>query len=89
MIRLIEANVLLNKISQDEFGSFSDMDIIKMIDEIPTVDAVPVVRCKDCRYMDDTVKNFGWDGTCNFGGKQESTMYNRFCSDGDRRGVTE
>lgn len=60
-----------------------------IIENAPTVDAVHAVRCKDCRYMDDTVKNFGWDGMCNFGGKQECTMYNRFCSDGDRRGVME
>ena len=26
----------------------------KLIEEAPTVDAVPVVRCKDCRYRDKT-----------------------------------
>lgn len=24
--------------------------IIQLIDELPTIDAVPVVRCKDCRW---------------------------------------
>lgn len=63
-------------------------DVCFAIDVQESQDVVPVVRCKDCRYMDDAVKNFGWDGTCNFGGKQESTMCNRFCSDGERREVT-
>lgn len=76
------------KIGRENCEQDSRLSIIEIcgtIAEQKTVDAVSVVRCKDCRYMDDTVKNFGWDGTCNFGGKQESTMYNRFCSDGDRR----
>ena len=29
---------------------FSEIDAISMIDRQPTVDAVPVVRCKDCKY---------------------------------------
>lgn len=28
-------------------------DIQDFLDDIPTVDAVPVVRCKDCKYQDD------------------------------------
>ena len=27
-------------------------DIQDFLDDIPTVDAVPVVRCKDCKYAD-------------------------------------
>ena len=36
------------------YNGFSDTYdkamIVDMVDEQPTVDAVPVVRCKDCRY---------------------------------------
>ena len=29
---------------------YSKMDFCGWLDDAPTVDAVPVVRCKDCRY---------------------------------------
>ena len=29
---------------------FSEIDVVNMIDRQPTVDAVPVVRCKDCKH---------------------------------------
>ena len=46
--------------------------------ETPTLDAVPVVRCKDCKYMIqwadvrycivwDGVNGMGDDGFCNYG----------------------
>ena len=38
------------------YSGFSDTYdkscIIGLIDEEPTVDAVPVVRCKDCKWLD-------------------------------------
>ena len=44
-MRLIDADAL-----EDEFG-VSDADIIakEIIRDAPTIDAVPVVRCKDCK----------------------------------------
>lgn len=49
-MRLIDADALEN-----QFG-VSDEDLLAL-DEIrhaPTVDAVPVVRCKGCKYRDGT-----------------------------------
>ena len=45
-MRLIDADALI-----DELG-ISDEDIIfeGMLEDAPTIDAVPVVRCKDCVY---------------------------------------
>lgn len=45
-MRLINADALEN-----EFG-ISDADIIakEVIRDAPTVDAVPVVRCRECKY---------------------------------------
>ena len=45
-MRLIDADELEN-----EFG-ISDADIIakEVIQDAPTVDAVPVVRCRDCKH---------------------------------------
>ena len=31
------------------------VEILNIVDEMPTVDAVPVVRCKDCRFWSDGV----------------------------------
>ena len=55
-MRLIDADDF--KIDVDERGfdffvSETDLDTVKkMIDEQTTVDAVPVVRCKDCEYLE-------------------------------------
>lgn len=47
-MRLIDADALI-----DELG-ISDEDIIfeGMLEDAPTIDAVPVVRCKDCKWYD-------------------------------------
>lgn len=45
-MRSIDADVLKKKISD----VYENKNIYQMIDEIPTVDAVPVVRCKDCKH---------------------------------------
>ena len=29
---------------------FSEQDVVRIIDMRPTIDAVPVVRCKDCHF---------------------------------------
>lgn len=48
----------------------------------PTVDAVPVVRCKDCKYYDPE----DWDGiTCKAYGGMTDPYEDSFCSQGERR----
>ena len=54
-------------------------DICGLIDQVPTIDAVPVVRCKNCKYFGVNDENvpycvnpFGLDdpepnGFCNYG----------------------
>ena len=82
-MRLIDADALEN-----QFG-VSDADLLAL-DEIrhaPTVDAVPVVRCKDCVHWDDDPDTYGTDygpkGKCM---KSFETMCaDDFCSCGERR----
>lgn len=46
--------------------------------DAPTVDAVEVVRCKDCKYWED-----GYLGYCT---QIHTAMeYDAFCSNGERR----
>ena len=50
--RLIDANELKKKqtVLWDEALGFSDCVLIEDINNAPTVDAVEVVRCKDCKH---------------------------------------
>ena len=49
-MRLIDAELLMEKFISLEFTS--DMgDAMEILDHSPTVDAVPVIRCKDCRFF--------------------------------------
>lgn len=50
-VRLIDANAVSKTLRNLPFGyteSFAGRDAIKEIENAPTIDAVPVVRCKDC-----------------------------------------
>lgn len=80
-MRLIDADLL-----EDQFG-ISDEDLLAL-DEIrhaPTVDAVVVMRCKDCKHSRETadgrglfcsVWGRGWhwvqpDGFCSYGERKD------------------
>ena len=75
-MRLIDADALEN-----QFG-VSDEDLLAL-DEIrhaPTVEAVPVVRCKDCKYRDGTpgqpnilCAQMHEDDFCSYGERKEES----------------
>lgn len=55
MVRLIDADALAKFIDYGHLNdpnvkNYSENDIREMIDMMPTVDAVPVIRCKDCKW---------------------------------------
>ena len=61
--------------------------LLGLIEKAPTVDAVPVVRCKDCVHWDDDPDTYGTDdgpkGKCM---KSFETMCaDDFCSYGKRK----
>ena len=52
-MRLIDADALLKDVRQDKalsacLGDIVDVELL--VDDQPTIDAVPVVRCKDCKH---------------------------------------
>ena len=50
-MRLIDAENLSDMLYDNEFASLCPLDEVSgVIDACPTVDAVVVTRCKDCRY---------------------------------------
>ena len=89
-MRLIDADWILEHIKpyelSDEDQTVTGGTAIRLIhtavDQAPTIDAVPVVRCKDCEYFglnDENVpycfNRFGLDdpelnGFCSYGGKK-------------------
>lgn len=57
-------------------------DLAEVCDEIvnaPTIDAVPVVRCKDCKWWREET-----DHTCRKWGGASPRSANGFCDDGER-----
>ena len=52
-MRLIDADALYDEIEYDAlFSVQTAKDIVELIFSTPTVDAVEVVRCKDCFYSE-------------------------------------
>ena len=93
-MRLIDADALLEEVENEQKyliarGQLSEEHILvhalkRPVLDAPTVDAVPVVRCADCRHMDDSFHTDGFDGMCRYW-KCHSTDYSWFCSNGERR----
>ena len=78
-MRLIDADALLRhkrKMSGADFGGeFWDEAVLASdIKNAPTIDAVPVVRCKDCKYFKTRL--------C----ENEDNYDDWFCADGERKG---
>ena len=57
-MRLIDADVAKKAVHEefdeclvwDESGEYTSNVIEKILEALPTVDAVPVIRCKDCKF---------------------------------------
>ena len=54
------------------------------IDCQPLIDAVPVVRCKDCKWYVHSAKSFGY--VCYFNGNYRTES--EYCSDGEKENGT-
>ena len=79
-MRLIDADALMEK-----YHKTSVWDSYVEINRAPTIDAVPVVRCKDCKHAFDRSgrKPFG----CYLHGKNGITLHDGddFCSYGEKK----
>ena len=58
-MRLIDADALLERLNDEPWENNVDRDEIALpiVNAAPTIDAVPVVYCKDCKYADAERKN--------------------------------
>lgn len=87
-MRLIDADALdkrrIDYIVDGYAESVNDMTEWGMaIIEAHTIDAVEVVRCKECKHysIEGETTHFGW---CGYWNKPTDEM--RYCSDGEREG---
>ena len=91
MARLIEADTLHRKVKMETnpYGKptidyDSGVKVLEWIEQAPTVDAVPVVRCRDCKHWHkDTV----FCGYMSYGEASERVIWyaDDFCSYGERK----
>ena len=66
--------------------------LVLKLDEEPTIDAVPIIRCKDCKYFDlDHVENVSGiplivaHEICMFWGEGCRTKSDGYCAFGERK----
>ena len=78
-MRLIDADALKEHVKKytSVFAKYDWREICEMLNDAPTVDAVEVLRCKDCVYF--------WDGVCTAHTDAICTDENEFCSWGEKR----
>ena len=69
-MRLIDADALMKEALAE--GAYGYVDA-KQIADAPTVDAAPVVRCKDCKYFKTLL--------C----QNEDSHADWFCADGEQK----
>lgn len=72
-MRLIDADAFLEKMKRTN----RYFDVVFDVEEMPTVDAVEVIRCKDCKHYDGK-----W--LCKICGVPSRKSYD-FCSYGERK----
>lgn len=86
-MRLIDADALgIGRANPDVFKekayAWGWNAAIDVINAAPTIDAVPVVRCKDCHWRG--TEECGFFYRCECGEQEEWATDNDFCSYGER-----
>lgn len=87
-MRLIDADALAMhytdwQLSSDEEERDVIEEAIRAIDNAPTIDAVPVVRCKDCKHNNERHALTDGGVWCEYWGTDPDN--DDFCSYGERR----
>lgn len=89
-MRLIDADKLFNnmiivveKANEDVFRVTSEL--LGKIKNAPTIDAVPVVRCKDCKYIGSPLSPTDDYHTCKHQRAMIDAPVDGFCCWGERR----
>ena len=93
MSRLIDADALKENVPNTNVDIFEncrncstlmDWQVKELIDQMPTIDAVEVVRCFECKYFREHEQEYkdrwgsDWDGYCTYW-NSHSTVFSNFC----------
>ena len=81
MARLIDADALIEEALTEGADGYVDAF---QIASAPSIDAVPVVRCKDCKYGEVDDADLPTQYLCNYHGADWNDE-NHFCSYGERK----
>lgn len=90
MARLIDADALSIEVMDASYWDNQDEDVIwNLVQDAPTIDAVPVVRCKECKcaYINSFSAASGV-AVCKHWSNEAKTVIvqqDDFCSYGERR----
>ena len=87
-MRLIDADKFILALMDASLSSVDEDTILDLVDSVPTVDAVPVVRCKDCKYAYiNSYSAASGNAICST--SANVTQQDDFCSYGERRDGAE
>ena len=86
-MRLIDAKKLVDMLYDNEFAVLCPLDEVSgVVDACPTVDAVPAVRCRDCKHCKEATDHEGRGFFCAIWGRGwHRVQPDDFCSYGERR----
>lgn len=88
-MRLIDADTAKRTYTADLFDTEEDFERVNDIfDYAPTIDAAPVVRCRDCKYARKSEEAFDFDGEtplCECAYMTQPNRWHEFCSWGKRK----
>ena len=62
-----------------------------VLDALPTIDAVPVVRCRECKYGKESKISFDCDGKsplCECPHMMLTLQWDEYCSFGERKRIS-
>ena len=84
MTRLIDADALIKETCAE--GAYGYVDA-KQIADAPIIDAVKIVRCKDCKHYRPQKKSAHWENRTNYCNRIVTIKVQPydFCSHGERK----
>ena len=92
MARLIDADKLIDFIDVGHLRHqgelcYSETDVANLLLHAPTVDAVEVVQCRDCKHYKPQKKSAHWENRANYCNRIVTIKVQPydFCSHGERK----
>ena len=84
-MRLIDADALIDDLGHGLWGKDWDKALAEaIIRDAPTIDAVPVVRCGECKHLGDVYTRVNGEVWCFCSEIATGTQINGYCWMGER-----